>query len=115
MREIVLDTETTGLNFKVGDRIIEVGCVELINHVATNNTLQFYCKVEKEISPEAQRVSGITNSSGNEIRVISGKPHITAMLSNGSKPAESINFVFSDDDVTIVPCDITVDAFCRYN
>tara|TARA_B100000965_G_scaffold142340_1_gene118541 strand:- start:421 stop:1098 length:678 start_codon:yes stop_codon:yes gene_type:complete len=66
MREIVLDTETTGLNFKVGDRIIEVGCVELINHVATNNTLQFYCKVEKEISPEAQRVSGITNNFLND-------------------------------------------------
>ena len=36
MREIVIDTETTGLNHKTGDRVIEVGCVELINHVATN-------------------------------------------------------------------------------
>ena len=61
MREIVIDTETTGLSYKTGDRIIEVGCVELINHVATNKSLQFYCKVDKEISEGAQRVSGITN------------------------------------------------------
>ena len=61
MREIVIDTETTGLSHKTGDRVIEVGCVELINHVATNNSLQFYCKVDKEISEGAQRVTGITN------------------------------------------------------
>ena len=61
MREIVIDTETTGLSYKTGDRIIEVGCLELINHVATNNSLQFYCKVDKEISEGAQRITGITN------------------------------------------------------
>ena len=61
MREIVIDTETTGLSYKTGDRVIEVGCVELINHVATNNFLQFYCKVDKEISEVAQRITGITN------------------------------------------------------
>ena len=61
MREIVLDTETTGLNHKAGDRIIEVGCVELINHVPTGKTLQFYCFVEKEINESATKVHGITN------------------------------------------------------
>ena len=61
MREVVIDTETTGLSYKAGDRVIEVGCVELINHVASNNSLQFYCKVDKEISEGAKRVTGITN------------------------------------------------------
>ena len=61
MREIVLDTETTGLNYRGDDRIIEIGCVEVINHVATNNTLQFYCQADKEVSPEAQKVSGISS------------------------------------------------------
>ncbi len=61
MREVVIDTETTGLSYKNGDRIIEMGCVELINHVATNNFLQFYCKVDKEISESAQKITGITN------------------------------------------------------
>jgi DNA polymerase-3 subunit epsilon len=62
MREVVIDTETTGLSYKTGDRVIEVGCVELINHVSTNNFLQFYCKVDKEISEVAQRITGITNN-----------------------------------------------------
>ncbi len=66
MREVVIDTETTGLSYKNGDRIIEVGCVELINHVATNKFLQFYCKVDKEISESAQKITGITNSFLND-------------------------------------------------
>jgi exonuclease, DNA polymerase III, epsilon subunit family len=61
MREVVIDTETTGLSHKAGDRIIEVGCVELVNHVATNNSLQFYCKVDKEISESAKKITGITS------------------------------------------------------
>jgi len=61
MREIVLDTETTGLNYKAGDRIIEVGCVELLNHVPTGNTLQFYCSTEKRIPEDVKNVHGLTN------------------------------------------------------
>ena len=61
MREIVLDTETTGLSFESGDRIIEVGCVELYNHVPTGKTLQFYCNVQKKISEDASNIHGITN------------------------------------------------------
>jgi DNA polymerase-3 subunit epsilon len=61
MREIVLDTETTGLNYRSGDRVTEVGCTELINHVATENNLQFYCSVNKRVSEDAIRISGLTN------------------------------------------------------
>tara|TARA_Y100001970_G_C14191763_1_gene835801 strand:- start:280 stop:960 length:681 start_codon:yes stop_codon:yes gene_type:complete len=61
MREIVIDTETTGLSYKSGDRIIEVGCVELLNHVPTSSTLQFYCKTDKIISESAKKISGISN------------------------------------------------------
>ena len=61
MREIVIDTETTGLNYKGGDRVIEVACVELINHISTGNNLQFYCSTEKKIDAGAMKVHGITN------------------------------------------------------
>ena len=44
MREVVIDTETTGLSHKTGDRVIEVGCVELINHISTNKFLPTYLK-----------------------------------------------------------------------
>ena len=62
MREVIIDTETTGLNYKNGDRIIEVGCVELINHVPTGNNLQFYCSTKKIIDEEAVKIHGLTNN-----------------------------------------------------
>ena len=61
MREIILDTETTGLNFKGGDRIIEVACFELINHIPSGNNLQFYCSTSKKITEEAIKIHGLTN------------------------------------------------------
>ena len=61
MREVVIDTETTGLNYRTDDRIIEVGCVELNNYVPTGKTLQFYCKPDKEISEGAKSVVGISD------------------------------------------------------
>ncbi len=61
MREIALDTETTGMDPFEGDRIIEIGCVEMENHVATGRTLQLYINPERDIPAEATAVHGITN------------------------------------------------------
>ncbi len=61
MREVVIDTETTGLDYKNGDRIIEVGCVELKNYVPTGKTLQFYCKSDKKISEGAKEIVGLSD------------------------------------------------------
>ena len=61
MREIVLDTETTGLSPDNGDRVVEIGCVELINHVPTSNTFQVYLNPEKQMDPWAEKVHGLTN------------------------------------------------------
>ena len=61
-REIVLDTETTGLEHEGGDRIVEIGCVELINHIPTGNTYHVYINPEtQKMSPDAIKVSGITD------------------------------------------------------
>ena len=62
MREIVVDTETTGLDYKRGDRIIEVACIELINHVPTNEHLQFYCSTDRAIADEAIKIHGLSNA-----------------------------------------------------
>lgn len=59
-REIVLDTETTGLDPAQGHRIIEIGCVELLNHLPTGRTYQQYINPNREISPDAERISGLT-------------------------------------------------------
>lgn len=61
LREIVLDTETTGLNCEDGDRIVEIGCVELINHVQSGKTYHVYLNPERQMSPDAVRISGITD------------------------------------------------------
>ncbi len=66
MREVVIDTETTGLNYKAGDRIIEVGCVELRNHVPTGKTLQFYCRPDKNLSEGAKAIVGLSDSFLNK-------------------------------------------------
>lgn len=60
MRQIVLDTETTGLSALDGDRIIEIGCVELLNRKLTGNNRHFYLNPERDIHEDALRVHGIT-------------------------------------------------------
>jgi DNA polymerase-3 subunit epsilon len=61
MREIVLDTETTGMDPVQGHRLIEIGCVELFNHMPTGNTWHHYINPEREIDAGAVAVHGITN------------------------------------------------------
>ncbi|MDR0563910.1 MAG: DNA polymerase III subunit epsilon [Azoarcus sp.] len=61
MRQIVLDTETTGLDWKNGDRVIEIGCIELCNRTLTKNHFHAYINPERPISAEAQAVHGISN------------------------------------------------------
>ncbi len=61
MLEVVLDTETTGMDPFNGDRLVEIGCVELKNHLPTGRTLQIYINPERDIPAEATAVHGITN------------------------------------------------------
>ncbi|GGW71388.1 DNA polymerase III subunit epsilon [Alishewanella tabrizica] len=60
-RQIILDTETTGINPKEGHRIIEIGCVELINRRFTGHNFHVYINPEREIEAEAIAIHGITN------------------------------------------------------
>ena len=60
MREVVLDTETTGLSPLDGDRIVEIGCVELVNHLATGNTYHQYINPERDMPKGAFDVHGLS-------------------------------------------------------
>jgi DNA polymerase III subunit epsilon len=60
MRQIVLDTETTGLNPRNGDRVIEVGCVELVNRMLTGNNFHYYINPERDSEEGALAVHGLT-------------------------------------------------------
>lgn len=61
MRQIVLDTETTGLSADAGDRIIEIGCVELLNRKLTGRNLHHYINPERDSHEDALKVHGISN------------------------------------------------------
>jgi DNA polymerase-3 subunit epsilon len=61
MRQIVLDTETTGLSPDSGDRVIEIGCVELVNRRPTGRDLHFYVNPERRNHPDAFKVHGISD------------------------------------------------------
>jgi DNA polymerase-3 subunit epsilon len=62
LREIVLDTETTGLDARNGDRIIEIGCVELVNHIPSGQNFHVYLNPERPVAPEAVAVHGLTDA-----------------------------------------------------
>ena len=61
MKEIVLDTETTGISIKEGHRIVEIGCIELENLIPTNNKFHCYLNPERKVSEKAFEVHGYTD------------------------------------------------------
>jgi len=61
MKEIVLDTETTGISIKEGHRIVEIGCIELENLIPTKNKFHCYLNPERKVSEKALEVHGYTN------------------------------------------------------
>ena len=61
MKEIVLDTETTGLSVENGHRIIEIGCIELDNQILTPNRFHCYLNPQRKVSEEAFKVHGYSD------------------------------------------------------
>lgn len=60
LREIVFDTETTGLNPKEGDKLVEIGAIELVNHIPTGNIYHCYINPLRDVPEEAVKVHGLT-------------------------------------------------------
>lgn len=73
MREIVLDTETTGLDPKAGHRIIEIGCVELVNHMPTGRHFHRYLDPERDVPADSVAIHGLT------IEKLRGQPVFAAI------------------------------------
>jgi DNA polymerase III subunit epsilon len=72
-REIVLDTETTGLDPKRGDRLIEIGCIELLNRIPSGQEYHVFINPERDVPAEAQAVHGISTA------FLKDKPLFTAV------------------------------------
>jgi DNA polymerase-3 subunit epsilon len=73
MREVVLDTETTGFDALNGDRLVEIGCIELINHVPTGRNFQRYINPERDVPQAAFQVHGLS------AEFLSDKPKFAAV------------------------------------
>lgn len=74
MREIVFDTETTGLSFSGGDRMVEIGCVEIVNRVETGRTFHAYFNPDRAMPAEAFAVHGLSDA------FLSDKPRFPATV-----------------------------------
>jgi DNA polymerase-3 subunit epsilon len=68
LRQVVLDTETTGLDFRLGDRVIEIGCVELLNRKLTGQRFHRYLNPEREVEAGALRSMACPTSSSQTSR-----------------------------------------------
>ena len=84
LREIVLDTETTGFEPSEGHKLVEIGCVELINHLPTGNVFHVYLNPMRDVPAEAARVHGLTTE------FLQDKPLFT------EKVGEFIEFIAGD-------------------
>ncbi|HEX4926779.1 MAG TPA: DNA polymerase III subunit epsilon [Burkholderiales bacterium] len=73
MRQVVLDTETTGLNPKLGDRIIEIGCIEILSRRVSERQFHVYLNPEREVDLGATRVHGLTRED------LAAKPKFAAV------------------------------------
>ncbi|MCB1484205.1 MAG: DNA polymerase III subunit epsilon [Hyphomicrobiaceae bacterium] len=62
MREIILDTETTGLDFKKGDKLVEIGCIELYNRIPTGREFHCFINPERDVPAEAEAVHGLSTA-----------------------------------------------------
>jgi len=74
VREIVLDTETTGLDPAAGHRVVELGCVELVNHLPTGRTFQAYINPKRDMPPEAFAIHGLSGE------FLADKPEFAAVV-----------------------------------
>lgn len=73
MREIVLDTETTGIDHSRGHRVVEIGAVELINHIPSGKTFHHYIDPERDMPPDAEAIHGLST------QFLRGKPVFAAI------------------------------------
>src|SRR3954465_1055817 len=102
MREIVFDTETTGFEPSDGHRIVEIGCVELMDHFPTGRTLQFYLNPQRDVPIESQRVHGLSST------FLSDKPLFSAVVEEflefiGEAPRVTHNASF---DIKFIKADL---------
>jgi DNA polymerase III subunit epsilon len=112
MREIIFDTETTGLDPKSGDRLVEIGCIEMVNRVATGQVFHAYFNPDRDMPAAAEAVHGLS------ITFLSDKPRfhekavdLLEFLSDSPLVAHNAGFDFGFLNTELESCGL--DPVCR--
>lgn len=105
MREIVFDTETTGLDPSTGDRMVEIGCVELINRVATGATFHAYYNPERDMPAGAEAVHGLSSTFLSDKPLFaSGAAELLEFLGDSPLVAHNAGFDFGFLNAELALC-----------
>jgi DNA polymerase-3 subunit epsilon len=118
MREIALDTETTGLDPNSGHRIVEIGCVEMIGHIRTDNAFHVYINPERDMPREAEAIHGISSEFLKDKPVFSAVAQqfvdfigdSSLVIHNAGFDMKFINAELSSVDIPPVPMDRAIDT-----
>jgi DNA polymerase III subunit epsilon len=118
MREIVFDTETTGLDPKSGDRVVEIGLIELINHIPTGNSFHRYMNPERPMPAEALRIHGLDDAfladkplfSAIAAEIMQFIEDATLIAHNSAFDMAFLNFELKRAGHTIVPDERVIDT-----
>ncbi|MCI4654112.1 DNA polymerase III subunit epsilon [Sphingomonas aquatilis] len=95
MREIVFDTETTGFKFSEGDRLVEIGCVEMVNRVETGRTFHAYYHPERDMPADAERIHGLSAAFLSKFPVFAeGVAELLDFLGDAPLVAHNASFDF---------------------
>ena len=107
MREIIFDTETTGLDPKTGDRLVEIGCIEMINRVPSGRTFHAYFNPDRDMPAEAEAVHGLS------IGFLSDKPRfperaaeLLEFIADSPLLAHNAGFDFGFLNAELAMCDL---------
>lgn len=106
MREIVFDTETTGLDPKTGDRLVEIGCVELLNLVPTGATFHAYYNPERDMPAGAEAVHGLSAAFLSDKPLFRDTAHeFLDFIGDAPLVAHNAGFDFGFINAELVLCD----------
>ncbi|MFM7402781.1 MAG: DNA polymerase III subunit epsilon [Erythrobacter sp.] len=95
MREVIFDTETTGLDPKTGDRMVEIGCIEMVGRVETGRTFHAYFNPDRDMPVEAERVHGLSSAFlASKPRFTESADELLAFLGDSNLVAHNAGFDF---------------------
>lgn len=112
MREIIFDTETTGFDPKTGDRMVEIGCIEMFNRIPTGNTFHAYFNPERSMPPGAEAIHGLSDAFlADKPRFSERCAELLEFIADSPLVAHNAGFDFGFLDAELALCGL--DPVCR--